>query len=61
MFSDSILCYIKNSNIVAMDKHIWILPNQKPCITSEIKRLLKERNAALGLVIRQLTAQRKPT
>ena len=47
VFSDSVLCYIKNCiDIVTVDKHVQVFPSQKPWMTREVQRLLKERNTA---------------
>lgn len=47
MFTDSVLCYIKNCiETVTVDKCIRIYPNQKPWMNKKVRQLLKERNNA---------------
>ncbi|KAK3575095.1 hypothetical protein QTP86_020708 [Hemibagrus guttatus] len=47
VFTDSVLCYIKNCiDTVTVDKRIQVYPNQKPWMTREVQRLLRERNTA---------------
>lgn len=47
VFTDSVLCYIKYCiNTVTVDKRIRVYPNQKPWMTREVQRLLKEGNTA---------------
>ncbi|XP_039647286.1 uncharacterized protein LOC120553194 [Perca fluviatilis] len=47
MFTDSVLCYIKNCiDTVTVDKHIQVYPNQKPWMSKEVQQLLKARNNA---------------
>ena len=47
LFTDSVLCYIKHcTDTVTVDKRIRVYPNQKPWMTREVQRLLKERNTA---------------
>uniref|UniRef100_UPI0037E88240 NLR family CARD domain-containing protein 3-like n=1 Tax=Semicossyphus pulcher TaxID=241346 RepID=UPI0037E88240 len=49
VFTDSVLCYIKNCiDTVTVDKRIQVYPNQKPWMTREVQRLLKERNPAFS-------------
>lgn len=46
VFTDSVLCYIKNcTDNVTVDKRIRVFPNQKPWMTREVQRLLRERNS----------------
>ncbi len=48
MFTDSVLCCIKNCiDIVTVDKCIQVYPNQKPWMNRDVRWLLKERNTAL--------------
>lgn len=36
VFTDTVLCYIKNcTDIVKVEKHIWVYPNQKPWMTRD--------------------------
>lgn len=44
MFADSVLCYCTDN--VTVDKQIRVYPNQKPWMTREVQRLLRERNIA---------------
>ena len=47
VFTDSVLCYIKSCiDTVTVDRLIQVYPNQKPWMTREVWRLLKERNTA---------------
>ncbi|KAM3842547.1 uncharacterized protein ACN63O_022346, partial [Diretmus argenteus] len=47
LFTDSVLCYIKHcTDTVTVEKRIRVYPNQKPWMTREVQRLLKERNTA---------------
>uniref|UniRef100_A0A8C7YZR7 Reverse transcriptase domain-containing protein n=1 Tax=Oryzias sinensis TaxID=183150 RepID=A0A8C7YZR7_9TELE len=43
----TVLCYINHcTDTVTVEKHIRVYPNQKPWMTREVKRLLRERNTA---------------
>lgn len=47
MFTDSVLCYIKNcTDNVTEDKTIRVYPNRKPWMTQRVQQLLKDRNTA---------------
>lgn len=51
----AVLGYVKHcTDTVAVDKRIWVHPNQKPWMTREVQRLLRERNKAFRLGDRQL-------
>lgn len=56
VFTDTLLCYMKNWTEVTVDKHIRVYPNQNPWMTREVQRLLKERNTVFSRSIRRAKA-----
>lgn len=46
-YTTSVLSYIKHcTDTITTEKHIWVYANQRPWMTTEVRTLLKGRNAA---------------